>query len=76
MQVIEGIKALGTQDGEEGVSETGKHDVAIPTLKRAEFIIGEADLLFGHFEGLFGPPAGTSDVDKLGEDRVGGEKQR
>ena len=61
MQFVEGVEALGAQDGEEGVSETGEGDVAIPTFERTEFIISEAHFLFGHFEGLFNLPTGTGD---------------
>ena len=58
---------MSTQDGEEGVGEAGEGDVAIPAVERAQFIIGEADFLFGHFEGLFNTPARTGDLHQVRE---------
>ena len=74
MQFIEGIEALGTEDSKEGVSETGEGNVAIPALERTEFIIGEADFLFGHFKGLFNLPTGTGDLHQFVERCSGGSK--
>ena len=65
---------MSAQDGEEGVGETGEGDMAIPTVERAQFIIGETDFLFGHFEGLFNAPAGTGDLYELREGRISGGK--
>ena len=73
---MEGVEALGAQDGEEGVSETGESDVTIPAFERAEFVIGEANFLFSHFKGLFNLPAGTGDLHQLVERRTRGAKQR
>ena len=58
---------MSAQDGEEGVGETGEGDMAIPAVERAQFIIGEADFLFGHFEGLFNPPAATGDLNQFSQ---------
>ena len=65
MQFVEGVEALGAQDSEEGVSETGEGDVTIPAFEGAEFIISEANFLLGHFEGLFNLPTGTGDLHKF-----------
>ena len=74
MQFVEGVEALGAQDSEEGVSETGEGDVPIPALERAEFIISEANFLLGHFKGLFNLPTGTGDMHQFVERGTGGSK--
>ena len=65
---------MSAEDGEAGVGEAGEGDVSIPAVERAQFIIGEADFLFGHFEGLFDAPAGTGDLDEFREGGVNGSK--